>query len=79
MVKLEQIKKIDDLITCTAFVEDCKEPVEIVFRISDGSIQSSPLPKGYEWCRGHIQYSRFVFEKMVQEGKYPEKRTIMWC
>ena len=78
MVKLKQIEKNGDQITCIAFVEDCKEPIEIIFHIPDGSVQNSPLPAGYEWCRSHIYHAQSALEKMAKEGEFPENWNIMW-
>ena len=64
---------------CSAFVEDCPEPVPIVFSIPDGTVQHGPLPKNYEWCVTHIQHARKHLEQMAKDGNIPEQRNIMWC
>jgi len=79
MVKLRQIKRNGDSITCNAFVEDCAEPVKLIFNILDGSIQNSPLPKGYEWCTAHIRHAGAHLEQMAKAAEIPEQRNIMWC
>lgn len=79
MVKLKRIKKAGDIITCDAFVEDCSEPVKLIFNILEGSIQSSPMPKDYEWCTAHIRHAKMHLEQMAKDGQIPEQRNIMWC
>lgn len=78
MVKLKQIKKLNETVTCIAFVEDCTEPVEITFHIPDRNMQTSPLPPGYEWCRSHIRHSQTALEKMAEKDEFPENWNIMW-
>ena len=77
MVKLEQIKKDGDHITCSVFFEDCNEPVRLVYSISDDIVQYEPLPEGYEYCVIHINHVRHALRSMAEDGRIEPKKTIM--
>lgn len=78
MVKLKQVEKDGDAITCVALVEDCAEPIRVVMNVADGTFQHSPLPKGYEYCASHIGHARRALERMVKDGKIVSETTVMW-
>lgn len=78
MVKLEQIKRDGDYITCTAFLEDCKEPVQLVYSVQNDAVQYEALPSGYEYCVSHIGHIRSALQRMVKEGKIEPQKAIMW-
>lgn len=78
MIKLTQINKFDNCITCLAYVEDCKTPIELVYRIDRKEMCPYHLPDGYEYCTSHIGMARSYFrDKFADEG-CPEERLIMW-
>ena len=78
MVKLKDIERNDESITCVAFVEDCEEPINIEFSTENETIHSSPLPEGYEWCTSHIAHVRRALKRMVDENSFVSHTTIMW-
>ena len=79
MIKLKNIKKRGEIITCDAYVEDCPEAVSITVNISEESVQNSPLPKEYEWCKGHISQARWALIRMAETGEMKENWNIYWC
>ncbi len=78
MVKLEQISREGESITCTAYVEDCKEPVRLEFHIPDGEMQNTPLPSGYEWCRAHLSHAKKALGEIARKETPETRRTVMW-
>lgn len=78
MVKLKQIKKNNNKITCDVFVEDCEEAIRVALDMNSGQIEDYTLPKGYEWCTTHMAYVRRFLKTLVDSKNVPEKRTIMW-
>ena len=79
MIKLENINRKDNTITCEAFVEDCEEMIPLTFSISDGSMKSGTLPEGYEWCAIHLRMARKALKKIAETPSNEKRKTIMWC
>lgn len=78
MVRLKKINKNGNMITCVAYVEDCKEGIRLEYNITDQTLSAEPLPKGYEYCTSHIAHARRHLEKMAETGEIPPERLIMW-
>ena len=49
MIKLKKIRRANDEIRCEAYVEDCSQPVPLVFLLKNKDFKKYNLPKGYEW------------------------------
>ena len=76
MVKLENIKRENDCISCDAYPEDSKTPVHLEVAISTGDITRSDMPKGYEHCLMHIRHAkRFL---LTNADNLPKSRLLMW-
>lgn len=79
MIKLENIKRENDNIICQAFIEGCKEAVDLVYQISKKEFLSFVLP--IEFGNSSI-YGRMIknyFDGIVdKKEKLPEKRNIVW-
>lgn len=78
MIKLEHINTTNDLISCTAFVEDCTEPIQISVNKISQEMVSSPLPENYEWCRTHLIYAKRALLAMIENGEIETSTMIMW-
>lgn len=78
MVRITGISHIGDRISCVVFVEDCKEPIHATLSVADGSMENDVLPSGYEWCVSHLHHAQNALMKMMQQGEFPESKTIMW-
>jgi hypothetical protein len=76
MIKLTEIKKVDNVVTSAAFVEDSKTPIALRYSISDDAFSSDSLPPGYEWCTAHISQARRFLKQ--NKDALPPERTIMW-
>lgn len=78
MVKIKNVEKIDNVINCDAFFEDCKKAVSIVFDIDNQKITAGDLPVGYEWCAGHVKYIKYRLQEMCESDNIKREATIMW-
>ena len=78
MIRLKNINKNGNTITCEAYVEDCRESIQLEFNITKQTLSAEPLPKGYEYCKMHITHARRHLEKMAETGEIPPERLIMW-
>ena len=76
MVRLENIKRDSDRVSCDAYPEDSKFPVHMEVSIKTGEVTRTDLPKGYEHCTMHIRHAkRFL---LTNADDLPESRLIMW-
>lgn len=78
MVKLENISRTGDVITCDAFVEDCKEAIQLTFNVTDNVLKAGTLPEGYEWCTAHLRMAKYALEEISESNSAEKRRTIMW-
>lgn len=78
MVKLENISRKGNTITCDVFVEDCKEAVSLVLHTTDGAIEAGTLPEGYEWCGTHLWKAKNALKEIAETNLDEKRRTIMW-
>ncbi|MBQ2823353.1 MAG: hypothetical protein IJF18_02110 [Oscillospiraceae bacterium] len=78
MIHLNKIVKEKNNITCIAFVEDCKQGVQLSLNITTQELEEISLPQGYEWCTAHIWHAKQYLISLIGENIVPESRTIMW-
>lgn len=78
MIHLNKIMKEKNNITCTMFVEDCKQGVQLSLNITTQELKEISLPQGYEWCTTHIWHAKKYLISLIGENSVPENRTIMW-
>lgn len=78
MIKLQEIKKSKNKITCTAFIEDCKEKINISLDVANKELLDIELPKDYEWCKKHIYYAKQYLISLIDNVPIPEQKIIMW-
>ena len=78
MIKLVDIKKYKDIITCSAFVEDSNTAFCLEYKIKEDCFNTCSLPKGYEWCSSHIAHAKRFIKSLVEINDYPKEKVIMW-
>ena len=78
MIRLTQIKKDKNNISCLALVEDCTIPFKLIYDIMSEEFQPYELPKSYEYCKSHIAHARRELERISKEEILPQERLIMW-
>ena len=78
MLELEKIERGKDYISCTAFVEGCKQGIRVSIN-KDGDLKEEvALPEGYEWCKNHISRAIRFLTSLWSEEQVPKRKTIMW-
>ena len=78
MIRLKQIEKKNNDITCLGYIEDCDEPVFIHIDAITSEVEHSPFPKGYEY-ETHIAMARFALMEIVKKGdQLPKEKLVMW-
>lgn len=78
MIKLMEIKKNDNAVTCNAFIEDCNVAIPIVYDLNSRELSHGDIPEGYTWCSNHMKHARVRLEAMIREKTFPETVTVMW-
>lgn len=78
MIKLNNIVKSDFEIRCSAIVEDCQIPFELIYDIKNDILRKYELPKGYEWCRSHISHALRYFRSVKNKDNLPSQELLMW-
>ena len=79
MVKLKNIERKNDILSCLVFFEDCKEPVLISLNEKTGVLSEFVMPKGYEWCEYHIRYAEKYLNELVGKPIDRTSHSTMWC
>ena len=78
MVKLKNLKRIDQKIQCDIYPEDSTEAGQLSVNLSDESYDYK-LPKGYEWCTNHVAHAkRAIIEMVKADSELPKEKLIMW-
>ncbi|MCR4744721.1 MAG: hypothetical protein K5894_05765 [Lachnospiraceae bacterium] len=78
MIKLKEIEKKENQITCNAFVEDCNTAIPMKYNISKGVFSDCSLPVDYKWCKMHLIYAKRFVESLALKDNIPRERLIMW-
>lgn len=78
MLGMENIKREKDCISCTAFVEDCKQGIQLSVTKNGSLKEEITLPEGYEWCKNYISRAIRFLMSLWDEESVPERKTIMW-
>lgn len=76
MLRLENIKRINNIVKCDFYPEDCKTAVSFSYDFDTEDVQCV-LPKGYEYCGVHIAQAVHWLESMKNE-QLPKEKVIMW-
>lgn len=75
MIKLENIRKNNNVIECDLIPENSNKSCLFSYDIVSGKV-SCVLPVGYEYCSAHITMVTNWIKKNV--SNLPSKKTIMW-
>jgi len=78
MIKLKNIKIEGKVLECFFIPEDSREKGKLIVSIPDGKILKCEYPKGYEYCKNHIEHAIDVILEMEKKGEFPEEKLIMW-
>ena len=76
MVKLKNIKKSNNTITCDFWPEDSELPGTLTVNLVTQKIESCEFPSEYEWCENHAQHSaRYLLNT---SDNLPKEKTLFW-
>ena len=77
MIRLTQIEKKNNIITCQAYFEDSVEVGGLVYDTDKQDFAQVVFPPGFEWCRAHVAQARRFFNQLGG-GNPPKEKLIMW-
>ena len=80
MIALKNIKinETENKVFCDLVVEDSETLVPVAYDLVTGEMEIKPLPKGYEWCSGHILKAKKTIKEMAKTREFPSHKTVMW-
>lgn len=79
MVRLTDITRKNGIISCNAYVEDCRQPIFLSFDEKTHSFDAFELPAGYGYCDWHILiYARRFLISAADLDELPSQKLIMW-
>lgn len=78
MVKLVNLKRKNNIIECDLIPEDSLEFGHVIVDLGTEEVKGFTLPKGYEWCRNHINHARNKLIKLAGDKNLPEEYLVMW-
>lgn len=80
MIKLKNIVIDNNIAKSEIIPEDSIVSGNIEIDLSENKILDFVLPKGYEWCKKHLEYAKnYLIEASMLKDGIPKEKTIMWC
>lgn len=78
MIQLKNIKMDGSVLCCEIIPEDSELQGHIEIDIATQNCEYS-LPKGYEWCRIHIEHAKNFLSGIIEsKDALPSEALIMW-
>lgn len=77
MIILKNIVIDNNIIKCDIFPEDSIENGTLEIDMHKISVSAS-LPKGYEWCKNHIEHAKKHLSDIYISKNIPKQKIIMW-
>ncbi len=77
MLKLKNIKKDNDIISCDVFPEGDNQKGILKYDLLNKSIIELKMPNDYNYLAPYIVYATRYFDKTDLE-KIPKEKTFMW-
>ena len=79
MIRLKNIVIENNVAKCDIFPENSIENGTIEIDLAQNDITSAVLPKGYEWCKMHLEHTKnYLSELYKSKFKIPDEKIIMW-
>ncbi len=79
MIRLKNIRYLDDVIEADAYPEDCESAVRFVLHIDTEELEPYKLPEEYSYCSNYMIKAKWHLLNMVKNNKeIPKERLIMW-
>ncbi len=78
MIKLKNIVIENNIVICDIFPEDSVENGTVKIDMHN-SFTSVVFPKGYEWCKNHIDHAKeYLINLYNSKSSIPNEKVIMW-
>lgn len=78
MVRLKNIVRNGDAVTCDIIPEDSKAAGTLTVDLLKEDIAGYTLPPGYESCFCHVRHACRAIIQDVKAGNLPRERLVMW-
>ena len=78
MIRLKNIVRDGDTVTCDIIPEDSKNAGTLTVDLQKEDIAAYSLPPGYDDCKIHIRHACTAIIQDIKAGKLPPKRLVMW-
>ena len=78
MLRLKEVKKLDNEVTAEFYIEDSSECGHIVIDINIMDIKEYSMPSGRETDFIYLAHARYSIIKMIEENNIVEERLVMW-
>lgn len=78
MIKLKNIKRINNIISCKILPEDATSYGSLVVDVSTRSVMDYDLPDGYKWCKNHIYHAAEALYRMGLSNDIPSEKNVVW-
>ena len=78
MIRLKNLKKNNVMAECDIIPEDSTECGHIVVNLGSGELEDCVLPKGYEWCRNHVNHAQINLLELSKKEMLPDEYKVMW-
>lgn len=78
MIRITEITRNGDSLSCKAFVENSEEAVTITIDPEGELIEEYVLPKDFSWCTEHIAHAIKYLKSLWNEPSVPREKLIMW-
>lgn len=78
MLRLENIKESNSIVTCDFYPEDCTQPGRLVLDVLKGEVVEVNYPEGYEDTKYYIYKALWWAQRAVNNNELPDKKRIVW-
>lgn len=78
MIRLKNITRNGDTVTCDIIPEDSKERGTLTVDLLKEDIAAYTLPPGFEDCRVHVRHACTAIIEDVKADTLPRERLVMW-
>ena len=78
MIKLRNIRRKNNIISCIILPEDATSFGSLVVDVSKHSIVDYDLPDGYKWCVNHVHHAAEALYRMASMDIITTEKNVTW-
>lgn len=78
MIKLRNIRRINNIISCKILPEDAISFGSLVVDVSNYRIIDYDLPEGYKWCINHVHHAAEALYRMASTNEITTEKNVIW-